>query len=128
MLAKLTPDPGLLVPAKRRDRVDVVVAIDPHRARPQRAGHLMGSAHITSPYRGGKPIGRVVALQDRSMLVLERDDSSHGAKDVFTRNLHVVLHIDKYRGIDKEPFARSHLAANRRPGAFLFANIEVGLY
>lgn len=49
MLAELAADPGLLVPAKRRDRVNIVVTIDPHGAGPQGTRDFVSACQEKSP-------------------------------------------------------------------------------
>src|SRR4030095_1666745 len=101
MLAKFATDPGLLVSTKGRNRINIIVTIDPHGTCPEGTSNLMSAAHVASPDSSGKTIGRIIALEDRIILVLEGDYRSDRTKDFFPCDSHVVLHAGKDRWIDE---------------------------
>src|ERR1700722_2481268 len=124
VFAEFAAETGLLVAAKRRDRIEVVVAVDPDRARLQRAGDLMSAADVARPDRCGKPVFGVVALENRIVLVGEGDRSADGAKNLLARNLHVVLDVGEQRRIDEVALAGSRGTTGRHGGAFFSADFE----
>src|SRR4029077_10962166 len=54
------------------------------------------------PEDGGmKTIFRVVGDPDRIFLGIVRDDTKHGAENLFLRDCHVVLDVDEHRGLQE---------------------------
>src|SRR6266851_8898805 len=117
--AELAAEAGLLVAAERRDRIELVEAVDPDRAGLERAGHLMGAAQVARPDRGGKPVVRVVALKNRAVLIRERDRCADRTENLFARDPHLIVDAGEQRRVDEIALAGSRVATGRHLGALL---------
>src|SRR5882757_4839403 len=125
MTAELTANTRLLIATERRDRIDDVVAIDPDGTSLQPARNLVCATDVVGPDRSGETIGRVIALQDRIVLVLERDYRHDGSEDLFASDLHVVLNIGEDGRIHEVTLAFAYIAARSNLGAFLLTDFQV---
>ena len=105
----------------------IVVAVDPDGSGLERARNLMRAANIVGPDRSGEAVGRVVALQDRVVLVLERNHRGDGSEDLLARDPHVVLHVGEDGRIDEVALAVRTVTAERRLRAFLLADARDSL-
>src|SRR5262245_11794801 len=126
---ELTAVAALLVAAERRGGVEHVVAVDPHGTGPDGARHPVRLAHVARPDAGREAVERVVALQDRVVLVLEGDDRDHRAEDLLARDAHVVAHPGEDRRLDEvallEALGGVALATEDGLGALALADVEV---
>src|SRR3712207_8500958 len=75
--AALTAVTGLLVPAERRGRVELVERVGPHHAGAQLVGHGEDERTLVRPDAGGQTVRRVVGLLDRLDRKSTRLNSSH---------------------------------------------------
>src|SRR5271155_3026950 len=125
MLAQLAADARLLVAAEGRADVEFQVSVDPNSSGLERARYFMGAADIAGPDRGGQPVGSIIALEDRVVFVLERDDRGDWAEDLFAGDAHVVFHASENRRIDVITFARTGIASDRHVRALGLAERQV---
>src|SRR5271166_1490138 len=127
MLAELTADTRLLVTAEWRYRVNVVVAVDPHRSGFKCTCNLVRSANIVGPHCGGQPVGRVIALEYGVVFIFERDHGSYRTENLLACDSHVILYSRKDGRIYKVTLARPYFPAELGVSAFLLADVEVAL-
>src|SRR5215471_6717251 len=126
---ELTAVPALLVTAEGRHDVEHVVAVHPHGAGADGAGHAVRLRHVARPHAGGETVERVVALQHGVVLVLERNERHHRSEDLLLRDAHVVAHAGEDSGLDevavRQMLGRVALTAGEDLRPFLLADVEV---
>lgn len=75
--------------------------VQKHHARTEFAGDTVGFFLIRCLDIGGKAIGGVIGNFDGFFFGIKRNDRDGRAKDFFTRNAHIVVHISKDRRLDE---------------------------
>jgi hypothetical protein len=81
------------------------------------ACHPMRAANILRSDRRGQAISGIIVLQYCVVLILERNDRGNWAKDLFARDLHIIIHINKDGWIDEVTFAVASAASRSRLGS-----------
>src|SRR4029079_6315731 len=89
---ELPPDPGHLVAAERRLRVDGAVRVDRDDARLESLRRPQRLADVAAPDRAGQPVRRRVGEAKGLLLGVEGDDRHHWPEDLLPGDSHVVRH------------------------------------
>src|ERR1700738_987568 len=74
-------------------------AVDHDAPGPYLRSHAPRALEVGAEDGGVETILRVVGDPDRLLLGVIRDDTQHGAKNLFTGDRHVVLHVHEHRGL-----------------------------
>src|SRR5437879_13415813 len=85
--------------------VDQTTRVYPHCARFQSPRDHMSFLDVARPDGGGQAVWIVIGALDDLIDVVKCEDRQDGPKDLFLRDLHVVLHVAENRGFDKESLA-----------------------
>ncbi len=93
----------LLHAAERHGDVVLVVLVDVHGARLQRARHAHRAVDIARPHPGVQAVGAVVGNRHGFGFGLEANDRQHRAEDFFLRDFHAVFHAVEHRRGDVLP-------------------------
>src|SRR6478735_10706833 len=90
-LAALLAAEAAVAPAAERGRDrELLVGVDPDRARLHRAPEPPGALEVTAPDAGGQRVDAVVGLPDQLFLVVEGHRDQHRAEDLFLADAGVV--------------------------------------
>src|SRR5580704_1271198 len=106
--------------------------VDHDATRPYLRSHSTRAREVGPKDGCVKAIFRIVGDPDRFLLGVTRDDGEHGAENLLLGDCHIVLHVDKHRGLHEvtgfEAF-RMTLAANQQFSALFdaFADIRLDL-
>src|SRR5205807_1574634 len=99
----LAADPGLLVPAERRDRGHQVVVVHPHGAGPDALRHLEGAGDVTRPHRAAQAVDGVVGHPNGILHGLVSDHRQDRPEDLLLRDLHRVVDLAEDGGFVEVP-------------------------
>src|SRR5687767_3749424 len=122
--ATLAAEAGLLVPAKWRRRVELVVRVRPHHAGLQFDAHLEDARSFVCPHASAQPVRRVVRLLDRFLDRAERQDAEHRAEDLFARDAMAHGYAAKDRRPEIKSFRRQATGWLKDLRAFLAATLH----
>ena len=111
----------LFVSTDALPRLQVVVAVDPHRSRLHRPRNPVCASAIAGPQASGEPIDRVVDLRYHVVFIVPDEDVGDGTEDLFLGDLHVVADVGKERGLNEqsvfEPVDPRRFATDEEVGA-----------
>src|ERR1051326_2653395 len=102
MRAQFAAEAGTLVATEGQRRVHQTVRIDPYRTCLQAARDAVRFLYVTGPDRRRQAVRIVVRLLDDLINIIEGQHGKNRTKDLFARDLHVVLHVTENRGLDEE--------------------------
>src|SRR5579864_4248088 len=105
MRSKFTAEAGTLVTAEGQRRVHQTIRVDPHGARFQSPRDHVSFLDIACPDGGGQAVWIVIGALDDLIAVVKCQHRQDRPKDLFLRDLHVVLHVAEDRWLDKESLA-----------------------
>src|ERR1700746_4077309 len=128
--AKFTANAGILESAERRLLI-VKHAVDRDATGLDLRGHPAGALYVGPVHEGVEAEARVVGDPDRIFLGFIGNNREDGPENLLPGNCHVVLHIDKDRGlheVTRFETVRTAQAANQHLGAFFDALADVGLH
>src|SRR5580704_16799910 len=74
-------------------------AVDRYAPGEELRRHTTRALYVGTAYVGVKTEVRVIGDSDRIFLVFIGDDGQAGAENLFSGNRHVVLYVDKHRGL-----------------------------
>src|SRR5947209_17885413 len=100
IVAAVAPEAGIFHTSERRRQMAHVFGIDPDHAGLETSRDPMRAAEIARPDITGEPVAHVVADPDSLRLILEWDDSQHGAENLLLRNAHFGPSIEIERRLD----------------------------
>ena len=122
-------DAAHLEAAKRRCRIEDIVAVHPDRSGPDMLGEVMGLAHITRPDGGGQAIERLVRPLNDFIRLFERQHAEHRPEDFVRGDGHVVRHVVENGGLNVEALASGSLAPRHagRPGRVALVDVAQDL-
>src|SRR5215469_7496706 len=115
----------LLEAAERRARIEHVVTVHPNRAGANGVGDGERLLDVAGPYRRCQAIVRAIGPLNDFVHTAERNDTHHWAEDLFSGNLHVVLHVGKYRRLDKITAVAHPVTATHQLRAFTSPGFDV---
>src|ERR1700735_513230 len=130
VFAIFTADAGVFETSPGRLRI-IGHIVDHHAPGPNLRSHAPSTLY-TGP-KGGRveTILGFVGDSDRLVLRVIADNREHGAENFLTRDCHVVLHVDKHRGLHEVSLFESPRLprpANEHLRAFLDAFADMGLH
>src|SRR5207302_2027238 len=102
--SEFTAEAGTLVTAEGQRRVHQTICVDPHRARLQTSRDHVGFLDVARPDGCGQAVWIVIGALDDLIDVVKCQYRKDWPKDLFPRDLHLVLHVAEDRGLDKESF------------------------
>src|SRR5262245_56717759 len=111
MAAALATEARLLVAAERRARVEAVVGVRPHDARPKPLRHPEDPRSLLRPDARAQSVRRVVRLLDRLLGSAEGEDRQDRPEDLLLRDAIALRHVREDRR--REPVALLREPARR---------------
>src|SRR3954469_23245642 len=81
-----TSEAGLLVPAERRRRIELVEGVRPDDTGLEQCAHLEDPRSLVGPHAGRQPVHGVVRLFDGFLERAEGEDAEHRPEDLFARD------------------------------------------
>src|SRR5262249_54920766 len=97
MQAQFASISRLLIAAEGRGRAKHVVGVDPHRSGFDFFGEAVGTGNVASPDASRQSVDGLVGLPEQVVVVLESNDGSDGAEDLFLGDPHLIAYAAEDR-------------------------------
>lgn len=127
ILAQLTANTRLLVPAEGHLVVQGVVGVDPDCTRLEGVGDLDSGVEVGSVDGSGETVRSRVTRLDDLVLGLELGDGAYRAEDLLLHDLHVLGHVGEDGGLDEVALVALAVAARLDLGACVLAGLDVAV-
>src|SRR5262249_6512979 len=90
-------DTAALETPKWRGNGSLLIGVDPHRTRSNRAGDSPGAPEVRRPDAGGKPVVSIVTLPQQVLLASEREHHGDRTKNLFSADVGRIVQAGQYR-------------------------------
>src|SRR5262245_57171526 len=124
LAAAFAAEAALLVAAKGRRGVELVVSVGPDDAGLELDAHLEHAGALVGPDTGAEAVGRIVGLLDGLLDGAEGEDAQHGAEDLLACDAVAHAHAAEERGAEIETLGRQAAGRLEEFGTLLDAALD----